>query len=65
MIEAGQRVSMKKPTLDQFVDMSLISRVAVDEQQSIMSDLQEQSGVRGGCGVAVKEISASTEYKVY
>ena len=48
MIEAGQRVSMKKPTLDQFVDMSLISRVAVDEQQSIMSDLQEQSGVRGG-----------------
>merc|ERR1719506_2180760 len=55
MFEGGQKMPVRRPTADQFVDMSLISRMAVDEQHSMMLDLQEQ----------IKEISTSTEYKVH
>merc|ERR1719313_2573571 len=55
MFDSGQKVPLRKPTADQFVDMSLISRTAVDEQVGQMLDLQEQ----------IKELSTSTEYKVH
>merc|ERR1719506_1651432 len=55
MFEGGQKQQIRRPAADQFVDMSLISRLAVDEQHSMMGDLQEQ----------IKEISTSTEYKVH
>jgi len=54
-IENGVKKQWRKPTADQFVDLSLISRTAVDEQHMMMGDLQEQ----------IKELSTSTEYKVH
>jgi len=55
MIENGQKLPLRKPTADMFVDLSLISRTAVDEQHMMVGDLQEQ----------IKELSTSTEYKVH
>merc|ERR1719313_2269314 len=55
MFDSGQKVPLRKPAADQFVDMSLISRLAVDEQKSSLDDLGEQ----------IKELSTSTEYKVH
>eukprot|EP00658_Telonema_sp_P-2_P047119 TRINITY_DN3566_c0_g1_i2.p1 TRINITY_DN3566_c0_g1~~TRINITY_DN3566_c0_g1_i2.p1 ORF type:complete len:975 (+),score=316.30 TRINITY_DN3566_c0_g1_i2:221-3145(+) len=55
MVENGQKIPIRKPTADQFVDMQLIQKTSVDEQLSRMNDLQEQ----------IKEISTSTEYQVH
>lgn len=55
MFEGGAKQQIRRPQADQFVDMSLISRLAVDEQRGMMLDLQEQ----------IKELSTSTEYKVH
>jgi len=54
-VEDGVKLQSKKLAADQFVDMSLISRSAVEEQRGQMLDLTEQ----------IKELSTSTEYKVH
>jgi len=55
MFEGGSKLQLRRPVADQFVDMSLISRLAVEEQRGVMVDLQE----------TIKELSTSTEYKVH